>query len=71
MWFRWHNVMAKHIKRHNRDWSSEKIFNEARKWVIATQQHIVVNEWLPSWLGTNLTRYKGRYKYARDSADRH
>ncbi|XP_025152426.1 dual oxidase 2 [Harpegnathos saltator] len=59
VWFRWHNFLAKHIKRLNPDWSSEKIYNEARKWVIATQQHIVVNEWLPSWLGTELSNYIG------------
>ncbi|XP_050459016.1 dual oxidase 2-like isoform X1 [Cataglyphis hispanica] len=59
IWFRWHNFVAFHIKRHNPNWSSDKIYNEARKWVIATQQHIVVNEWLPSWLGNRLPAYKG------------
>ncbi|XP_036145613.1 dual oxidase 2 [Monomorium pharaonis] len=60
IWFRWHNFVAFHIKRHNPNWSSDKIYNEARKWVIATQQHIVVNEWLPSWLGNNkLPKYEG------------
>ncbi|XP_014476938.1 PREDICTED: dual oxidase 2-like isoform X2 [Dinoponera quadriceps] len=59
VWFRWHNFLAKHIKRHNPTWSSDKIYNEARKWVIATQQRIVVDEWLPSWLGKSLSKYKG------------
>ncbi|XP_012225863.2 dual oxidase 2-like isoform X2 [Linepithema humile] len=61
VWFRWHNVLASAVKRHNPKWSSEKIYNEARKWVIATQQHIVVNEWLLSWLGkkTDFPAYNG------------
>ncbi|KAG7203421.1 hypothetical protein KM043_013488 [Ampulex compressa] len=59
LWFRWHNHLARHIKRLNPDWPGEKIYNEARKWVIATQQHIVVNRWLPQWLGANLSEYKG------------
>ncbi|EFN70161.1 Dual oxidase [Camponotus floridanus] len=59
IWFRWHNFVASHIKRHNPNWSSDKIYNEARKWVIATQQHIIVDEWLPSWLGKRLPDYSG------------
>ncbi|XP_046428297.1 dual oxidase-like [Neodiprion fabricii] len=59
LWFRWHNYIANHISKFNKDWSSDKIFNEARKWVIASQQHIVVEEWLPEWLGSNLEPYKG------------
>ncbi|XP_067938007.1 dual oxidase 2-like [Watersipora subatra] len=31
----------------------EKIFNEARKWVIATHQKVIVYDWLPSWLKTD------------------
>ncbi|XP_032685960.1 dual oxidase-like isoform X3 [Odontomachus brunneus] len=60
VWFRWHNFLAKHIKRYHEDWSSDQIYNEARKWVIATQQRIVVDEWLPSWLGLDvLPKYEG------------
>ncbi|XP_017767878.1 PREDICTED: dual oxidase-like [Nicrophorus vespilloides] len=50
LWFRWHNYLAKSIRGLHRDWPSEKVFNEARKWVIATQQHIIMDEWLPSWI---------------------
>jgi len=60
IWFRWHNFVASHVKRHNPNWSSDKIYNEARKWVIATQQNIVINEWLPSWLGKKLPKYEGK-----------
>ena len=47
IWFRWHNFLAKQIAKAHTDWSDEKVFNEARKWVIASQQQIVLNEWLP------------------------
>lgn len=40
-------------------WSGEKVFNEARKWVIATQQNIIVYEWLPALLGGSLKPYVG------------
>lgn len=39
--------------------SDERIFNEARKWVIATYQSIVVYDWLPKWLLEPLEEYKG------------
>ncbi|XP_074037846.1 dual oxidase 1 [Leptinotarsa decemlineata] len=58
MWFRWHNYLAERIHSHHPNWSSEKIYNEARKWVIATQQQIVLYEWLPVLVG-NLPRYEG------------
>jgi dual oxidase len=38
------------------------VYNEARKWVIASQQHIVINQWLPEWLGKRLDEYKGKVK---------
>ncbi|XP_008543644.1 dual oxidase isoform X1 [Microplitis demolitor] len=59
IWFRWHNAIAKELKNKNTNWSGEKIYNEARKWVIASQQKIVVYEWLPQWLGMDLPNYKG------------
>ncbi|XP_076296274.1 dual oxidase 1-like isoform X2 [Lasioglossum baleicum] len=59
IWFRWHNLIAKSIKLRHSDWSGERIYNEARKWVIATQQHIVINQWLPEWLGQEFPEYKG------------
>ncbi|XP_063929411.1 dual oxidase 2-like [Zophobas morio] len=58
MWFRWHNYLAKRIRHQNPTWSSEKVFNEARKWVIATQQKIVVYDWLPQWILEPLPPYE-------------
>uniref|UniRef100_A0A1Y1KGZ7 NAD(P)H oxidase (H2O2-forming) n=1 Tax=Photinus pyralis TaxID=7054 RepID=A0A1Y1KGZ7_PHOPY len=60
LWFRWHNYLARRFRAHHPEWSSERVFNEARKWVIATHQHIVFDEWLPAWLNvTTMTPYKG------------
>ncbi|XP_044256242.1 dual oxidase 2-like [Tribolium madens] len=58
MWFRWHNYIAKRIRSLKPEWSSEKVFNEARKWVIATQQKIVVYDWLPEWIFEDLPKYE-------------
>ncbi|XP_078052427.1 dual oxidase-like isoform X2 [Augochlora pura] len=59
IWFRWHNHISNYIRSRQSNWTGEKIYNEARKWVIATQQHIITNEWLPEWLGKELPMYKG------------
>ncbi|RWS24761.1 dual oxidase 2-like protein [Leptotrombidium deliense] len=57
LWFRWHNFIASSLAEIHKDWSDEKIYNEARKWVIASQQQIIINEWLPAWLGVSLPKY--------------
>ncbi|XP_070541735.1 dual oxidase 2-like isoform X2 [Ptychodera flava] len=66
LWFRWHNYMATEIKKKHPTWSDEKIFNEARKWVIASHQKIVFYDWLPAFLNisdTQMEHYKNEYKY--------
>ncbi|XP_049837219.1 dual oxidase-like [Schistocerca gregaria] len=59
LWFRWHNKLARELHELNPEWTDEKVYNEARKWVIATQQHITVNTWLPQLLGEPLPDYNG------------
>lgn len=49
LWFRWHNYWADKFKA-NTEWNDERIYNEARKWVIATYQNVVLYEWLPGYL---------------------
>jgi len=62
IWMREHNRVAKELKRINvEEWSlgrndeelDEKIFEEARRIVIAEYQHITYNEWLPIILGVS------------------
>ncbi|KAK7065449.1 hypothetical protein SK128_006644 [Halocaridina rubra] len=64
-WFRWHNYIAEYLHEKHSNWSGEKIFNEARKWVIATYQAIVLYDWLPKYMRNDPTPYEG-YKPSID-----
>lgn len=59
IWIRWHNFIAEMIYNQNPSISDQIIYNEARKYTIASFQHIVFNEWLPSFIGKSLKPYKG------------
>lgn len=72
LWFRFHNAVAERMCQrfgtanagsNNSSslklWNEERIFNEARKLVIAVHQHIIMNDWLPEWLGSSLPAYNG------------
>lgn len=84
MMLREHNRIAAKLELLNPHWSDDKIFQEARKVIIAINQHITYNEFLPRVLGPDLMRHfdleikasknhKGHYnKYDRTcSADIH
>lgn len=38
LWFRFHNFLAEKLKREHPTWGDERLFNEARKWLIAVHQ---------------------------------
>ncbi|XP_067829644.1 dual oxidase 2 [Heptranchias perlo] len=63
IWFRYHNYLASQCAAQNSSWSDEDIFQHARKWVIAAFQNIVLYEWLPKYLGRNLSNYTGYKKF--------
>ncbi|XP_078313072.1 dual oxidase 2-like isoform X3 [Crassostrea virginica] len=50
IWFRWHNQIAKDLGKNHTDWDDERLFEEARRRVIAHHQKIVMYDWLPRWL---------------------
>ncbi|OXA56851.1 Dual oxidase 2 [Folsomia candida] len=56
--FRWHNLIATYLHDSRPKWSGERIFQEARKWVIGTYQNIVMYDWIPEWLGDSLGEYE-------------
>ena len=67
LWIREHNRVAKLLRRYNRRWSGERVYQEARKIVIAEIQHITYNEYLPKILGNGaLPKYSG-YKAGVDT----
>lgn len=56
MFLREHNRVAKLLWSLNPNWSDEKIYQEARRVVIAEIQHITYNEWLPLIVGPIIMR---------------
>ncbi|CAL1297933.1 unnamed protein product [Larinioides sclopetarius] len=55
---RWHNLLAERLQAKHKNWDDEKLFFEARRWVVATLQNVIVNEWLPQFLGKELPEYQ-------------
>lgn len=59
VFYRWHNVQAEMVKEEHPDWLDEDIFQAARRRVIASLQAIIMYEYLPAFLGTEVRPYDG------------
>jgi peroxidase len=59
VFLREHNLQANRIATRHPEWDDERVFQEARRIVIAELQAIVSNEFLPALLGRPLPRYAG------------
>ena len=57
IWMREHNRLAELLKNRHPNWDDEKLYQEARRIVIAEYQHIIYNEWLPIILGSKLMKH--------------
>uniref|UniRef100_A0A3Q2QI79 NAD(P)H oxidase (H2O2-forming) n=1 Tax=Fundulus heteroclitus TaxID=8078 RepID=A0A3Q2QI79_FUNHE len=64
IWFRYHNYVATKLHKEHPEWSDERLFQNARKIVVATFQNIALYEWLPGFLGDKkLPPYPGYQKF--------
>ncbi|XP_029185406.2 peroxidasin-like isoform X1 [Acropora millepora] len=59
VWVREHNRIARILHTLNPTWNDERLFQEARKIVIAEIQHITYNEWLPVFFSSTTRRAEG------------
>ncbi|KAL5280951.1 PXDN family protein [Megaselia abdita] len=62
IWMREHNRIASQLKKMNKHWSGDTIYNEARKIVGAQMQHVTYKQWLPIILGSKGMEMLGEYK---------
>ena len=61
LWMREHNRLAQLLKNQHPSWNDEKLYEEARRIVIAEYQHIIYKEWLPHILGLPYMKESGLY----------
>lgn len=59
LWLRQHNLLARKLNTLNPHWDDERIFQEARRIVIAQLQHITYNEFIPIIVGREHLRSFG------------
>lgn len=66
LFYRFHNKIAKELKKLNPCWDDEKLFLESRRISIACYQYIIYDEWLPLVLGEQVSKInlkKNRLKH--------
>ena len=68
VWMNEHNRVAGELAKNHR-WTDEKLFQEARKIVIAEYQHIIYSEWLPRILGSEIMTSFGLWPLSKGYSD--
>ena len=61
IWMREHNRVARNLLFNNPSWLDDRLYEEARRIVIAEYQHIIYKEWLPHILGLPYMKESGLY----------
>ena len=61
MWLRYHNQLVRRLNQHNPTWDSEKLFQEARKIIVALHQKIAYYDYLPLIIGQDGLDHLGDY----------
>lgn len=59
IFIRVHNRCADNLANLRPDWTDERLFQEARRITIAIYQHLVYDEWIPTFLGLYLASSPG------------
>ena len=59
--------IAKKLAKKHPTWSTDQLFEAARKWVVASYQHLSTNTWIPEWLGVPLPPYQGHLIHLVDA----
>ena len=58
-----HNRVAAELRREERSWGDERVFQEARRLVVAELQNIIYSEYLPLVLGDNTLAHAADSEY--------
>jgi len=61
IWMREHNRLAEELRSINPHWDGDRLYQEARKVVWASMQHITYEHWLPLILGKDGIKKLGQY----------
>lgn len=73
IFMRQHNILAEQLAYLNPYWDDERIYQEARRIVVAQMQHITYNEWLPIVVGRDKMQELGmlplEYGFSEDYDD--
>lgn len=71
LFLRWHNFLARKLKRVNPHWNDEKLYQETRRIVAASIQHITYNEWTVLMVGRTMMKEFGLFPQPSGYCDKY